>query len=80
MIFVARQVQEKCEMCLDLCIALVDQTEAAVHLTEICNGTFHANLAALPHLLHYNNNSIPAYVLKLSWLVLSPPAFLFMWK
>ena len=43
-------------------------------------GTFCANLAALPLLLPCYNNSIPVCVLKLSWLDLSPPAFLLKWE
>ena len=77
MIFVARQLHGKCrEQHQDLYLAFVDLTKALIQSTETFFGTFCANLAALPLLLPYYNNFILVCVLKLSWLDLSPPAFL----
>ena len=73
MIFVARKLQEKCrEQHQDLYLAFVDLTKAF----DTVNGTFCANLAALQLSLPYYNNFIMVCMLKLSWLDLSPPAFL----
>ena len=47
-----------------------------IQSNKTCFGTFYTNLAALPLTLPHYNNSIPVCVLKLSWFVLSPPAFL----
>ena len=47
-----------------------------IQSTETFSGTFCVNLAVLPLSLPYYNNFIPVCVLKLSWLDLSPPAFL----
>ena len=51
-----------------------------IQWSETFFGTFCANLAALPILLPCCTNSIPVCVLKLSWLDLSPPAFLLKWE
>ena len=76
MIFVARQLQEKCcEQHQNLYMASLIWQRHLILTIETLFGTFSANLAALPLLLPYNN-SIPVCVLKLLWLFLSPPAFL----
>ena len=77
MIFVARQLLEKCrEQHQDLYMAFVDQTKAFDAVNRDLLGTFYANLAALPFLLQCYDNFIPVCVLKLSRMFLSHPAFL----
>ena len=72
MIFVARQLQEKCcEQHEVLYMAFVDLTQSI----ETFFGTFCANLTALALLLPYYNNFIPVRVLKLSLLVLCQSSF-----
>ena len=54
MIFVARQLQERCrEQHQDLCMAFVDLTKAFDKSIETFFGTFCANLAAIPLLSPY---------------------------
>ena len=72
MISVARQLHENFrEQHEDLCMAFVDLTKALDTVNRYIFLTFNANLAAIPLLLPYYNNSIPECVLKLSWQVLS---------
>ena len=81
MIFIARQLQEKCrEQHEDLYLAFVDLTKAFdIVNRELLWNILH-KLGYPPTFLPYYKNFIPACVLKLSWLDLSPPAFLLKWE
>ena len=76
-IFVARQLQEKCrEQHQDLYLAFVDLTKAFDTVNRDLLWNILRKFGFPPTFIANYNNFIPVCVLKLSWLILSPSAFL----